>query len=66
MKWRNLNRVERAMLDGELTGDPRNGPITVELREQASAEARASFEAVETNETTNEYVDDDGQFGVGA
>jgi len=30
-KWRNLSRRERATLDGQMTGDMRNGPVTVEL-----------------------------------
>jgi hypothetical protein len=30
-KWINLTREERSMLDGKMTGDMRNGPITVEI-----------------------------------
>lgn len=31
-KWRNLSRQERAELDGQMTGDMRNGPVTVKVR----------------------------------
>lgn len=30
-KWRNLTPHERETLDGQMTGDMRNGPVTVEL-----------------------------------
>jgi hypothetical protein len=30
-KWRNLSPRERATLDGQMTGDMRNGPVTVEI-----------------------------------
>ena len=32
-KWRNLNAHDRNVLDGQLTGDSRSGPITVEIYE---------------------------------
>lgn len=32
-KWRNLDSKERAMVDGRIEGDMRNGPVTVYLRE---------------------------------
>lgn len=31
-KWHNLRPHERATLDGTMTGDMRNGPVTVELK----------------------------------
>lgn len=31
-KWRNLNERERAGLDGTMTGDMRDGPVTVTIR----------------------------------
>ncbi len=34
-KWRNLNENERAALDGEMTGDMRNGPITIQMKAAA-------------------------------
>jgi hypothetical protein len=33
-KWRNLNDKEREELHGTMTGDMRNGPVTVQIREQ--------------------------------
>jgi hypothetical protein len=30
-KWRNLSPQDRAALDGQMTGDMRNGPVTVEI-----------------------------------
>ncbi len=30
-KWRNLSPRERATLDGQMTGDMRNGPVTIEI-----------------------------------
>lgn len=30
-KWRNLNDAERKALDGRMTGDMRNGPVTIAL-----------------------------------
>lgn len=30
-KWRNLSSKERNALDGTITGDKRNGPVTVEI-----------------------------------
>lgn len=32
MKWRNLSAQERAELDGTMTGDMRNGPVTVSVK----------------------------------
>jgi hypothetical protein len=34
-KWRNLNAAERRALSGTMTGDMRNGPVIVELKEAA-------------------------------
>jgi hypothetical protein len=31
-KWRNLSAAERRVLDGTITGDKRNGPVTVTLK----------------------------------
>ena len=31
-KWRNLNAKDRAELDGTLTGDGRNGPVTIRIK----------------------------------
>lgn len=42
-KWRNLNGRERAQLDGHLTGDMREGPVTIEIFESAPQEARRKF-----------------------
>jgi len=30
-KWRNLDNKDHKLLDGKMTGDPRHGPITVEI-----------------------------------
>lgn len=30
-KYRNLTPRERAMLDGQMTGDMRNGPVVIEI-----------------------------------
>ncbi|KKU86983.1 MAG: hypothetical protein UY18_C0050G0011 [Microgenomates group bacterium GW2011_GWF2_47_9] len=30
-KWHNLSKKEIAALDGKMTGDMRNGPVTVEI-----------------------------------
>jgi hypothetical protein len=32
-KWRNLTAAERRQLDGQMTGDMRNGPVTVRVKE---------------------------------
>lgn len=34
-KWRNLNDAERRALDGRMTGDMRNGPVTITLNGEA-------------------------------
>lgn len=31
-KWRNLSSDERALIDGVIVGDKRNGPVTVHYR----------------------------------
>ena len=33
-KWRNLTNKERASLDGTMTGDMRNGPVHISLKEK--------------------------------
>jgi len=30
-KWRNLSQADKDMLHGKITGDMRNGPVTVEI-----------------------------------
>ncbi|ABM96988.1 hypothetical protein [Methylibium petroleiphilum] len=30
-KWHNLNRADRAALDGRMTGDMRHGPVAIEI-----------------------------------
>lgn len=40
-KWRNLDKHERAELDGEMTGDMRNGPVRISIRERASTKGAA-------------------------
>jgi hypothetical protein len=32
-KWHNLSAKERAQLDGTMSGDMRNGPVTIRLRD---------------------------------
>lgn len=32
-KWRNLSKSEQATLDGTMSGDFRNGPVTITLRD---------------------------------
>lgn len=32
-KWRNLDNSDKKSLDGQMTGDMRHGPITIEMRE---------------------------------
>lgn len=32
-KWRNLTTKERGQLDGTMTGDMRNGPVTIKVKE---------------------------------
>lgn len=34
MKWRNLSQEDINGLDGTITGDMRNGPVTVNLKDQ--------------------------------
>jgi len=41
-KWRNLSAAERAELDGQLTGDKRNGPVFIQLTNAARARIRAT------------------------
>lgn len=33
-KWHNLNKSEIAALDGRMTGDMRNGPVVIEIKER--------------------------------
>ena len=33
-KWRNMTATEHEALDGKLTGDKRNGPVTITINEQ--------------------------------
>lgn len=42
-KWRNLNERHRAALHGVMTGDMRNGPVTVALFPSAPDAARAAM-----------------------
>jgi hypothetical protein len=30
-KWRNMTKKEQSALDGIMTGDKRNGPVTIEM-----------------------------------
>lgn len=43
-KWRNLDAADRAALDGELTGDRRDGPVVVVIFADARPEARDEVE----------------------
>ena len=45
-KWRNLNEKERAELDGTVTGDFRNGPLTLSLKQQPELIAGIDYVAV--------------------
>jgi len=36
-KWRNLRPSERRVLDGQMTGDMRNGPVYVRIKARAAA-----------------------------
>lgn len=42
-KWRNLGLQERNACDATMTGNGREGPMTIALRDGATAEARAAF-----------------------
>lgn len=42
-KWHNLNRAERAGCHGLLTGNRREGPVTVTLTDRCPAEGRQRF-----------------------
>lgn len=35
-KWRNLGQADKDALDGQMTGDMRNGPVTVLLNDVAA------------------------------
>lgn len=35
-KWRNLNKQERAALDGTMTGEMREGPVTIQIKDDAA------------------------------
>lgn len=51
MKWRNLNEHERNALHGQMIGDGRGGPVTVEIFERAPVEAKRRFQdAVDADE----------------
>lgn len=41
-KWKNLTLAERRQCHGELTGDHRNGPVTITIFADAPAEAVAA------------------------
>jgi len=36
-KWRNLTKQERSQLDGTMSGEMREGPVTITLRDLPSA-----------------------------
>lgn len=42
-KWRNLRQFEIGQLHGRMTGDGRNGPLTVTIFETAPIEAKRAF-----------------------
>ncbi len=37
-KWRNLSHVEQKQMHGTMTGDMRNGPVVVNIREKLEGE----------------------------
>ncbi len=45
-KWRNLSTQERAALDGTVTGDFRNGPLTLVLKEAPELVAGRDYVAL--------------------
>jgi hypothetical protein len=44
MKWSNLSNSDEKKLHGRMTGDMRNGPVTIEIREKAAADEQAERE----------------------
>lgn len=42
-KWRNLSARDKTQMHGAITGNPRNGPVTVDLFESAPATAYKAF-----------------------
>jgi hypothetical protein len=44
-KWRNLSTRDKAAMHGAITGDVRNGPVTIDLLESAPAAAFKAFSA---------------------
>ncbi len=42
-KWRHLDQRERDALHGQMTGDGRNGPLTVTIFESAPPGAKTAF-----------------------
>lgn len=47
-KWRNLSPQEREDLHGTMSGDFREGPVVIELKDEAVAMNAACFKASET------------------
>lgn len=44
-KWRNLSKADIQAMHGAVTGNPRLGPVTIELFDAAPAEAVKAFSA---------------------
>lgn len=44
-KWRNLTTNERLLLHGKMTGDFRNGPVTIAIFNDAPLNARKAIKA---------------------
>lgn len=60
-KWRNLSEADREGLHGVMSGDMRNGPVTVEIFDSAPDTARTALSAY--TETTRNEVRDCGALG---
>ena len=45
-KWRNLRTAERAALHGTIRGDKRNGPVTLDIYDNAPTEAWIRWDAI--------------------
>jgi hypothetical protein len=48
-KWRNMNDKEIQALHGRMTGDMRNGPVTIVIFQSAPTEAMAAASRGEAN-----------------
>ncbi len=56
-KWRNLHHLEKQAMHGQMTGNMREGPITVTIFESAPQEAKRDFHKIATQYSISERAE---------